>query len=133
MFVRLFRLKKILLYLLIQIFIYSIAFADTIKKIKIDGNNRVSEATVILFSKLNIGDELKPSNLNKALKELYDTDYFKDVSIRSDDEVVYISVKENPIIQSVVIKGICKSVDNFFNVSEPFLSEIKRLILESSK
>ena len=109
MFVRLFRLKKIVLYLLIQIFIYSISFADTIKKIKIDGNDRVSEATVILFSKLNLGDELKPSNLNKALKELYDTDYFKDVSIRSDDEVVYISVKENPIIQSVVIKGIDKN------------------------
>ncbi len=101
-------LKKIKSYLLIQIFICSLSFADTINKIQIDGNNRVSKETVILFSKLNIGDEIKPSNLNNALKELYETNYFKDVSIKSNDGVVYIKVDENPIIQSIIINGIDK-------------------------
>ena len=101
-------LKKIKSYLLIQIFICTLSFADTINKIQIDGNNRVSKETVILFSKLNIGDEIKPSNLNNALKELYETNYFKDVSIKSNDGVVYIKVDENPIIQSIIINGIDK-------------------------
>ena len=101
-------LKKIKSYLLIQIFICTLSFADTINKIQIDGNNRVSKETVILFSNLNIGDEIKPSNLNNALKELYETNYFKDVSIKSNDGVVYIKVDENPIIQSIIINGIDK-------------------------
>ena len=101
-------LKKIKSYLLIQIFICTVSFADTINKIQIDGNNRVSKETVILFSKLNIGDEIKPSNLNNALKELYETNYFKDVSIKSNDGIVYIKVDENPIIQSIIINGIDK-------------------------
>ena len=62
------------------------------------------------FSKLNIGDEIKPSNLNNALKELYETNYFKDVSIKSNDGVVYIKVDENPIIQSIIINGIDKEL-----------------------
>ena len=109
MFVKSLSIKKIKSYVLIQIFICTISFADTINKIQIDGNNRVSKETVILFSKLNIGDKIKSSNLNSALKELYDTNYFKDVSIRSKDGVVYIKVDENPIIQSVIINGVDKN------------------------
>ena len=34
-----------------------------------------------MFSNLKIGDEINKNNLNKALKELYYTDYFKNVKI----------------------------------------------------
>ena len=59
-----------------------------------------------MFSRLNIGDEIKSKNLNKALKDIYYTDYFKNVSINNENGVVLITVDENPIIQSVILNGL---------------------------
>ncbi len=102
-------LKNFLFLLLLQFFFNSISYAEIIKKIQIDGNNRISKSTVILFSKLKVGNEIKSYDLNNALKELYKTDYFKDVKINSNNGIVYINVDENPIIQSVLINGIDKN------------------------
>ncbi len=101
-------LKKLLLSLIIYFFLFSIAKSDKIQEIDIKGNFRVSNETIIMFSKLNIGDEYNSNLLNKALKELYYTNYFKDVSITSDNGKILISVIENPIIQSVKLIGIEK-------------------------
>tara|TARA_B100000886_G_scaffold296906_1_gene224368 strand:+ start:2672 stop:4918 length:2247 start_codon:yes stop_codon:yes gene_type:complete len=100
---------KILLFLLVSFFIPSLSTADEIKKIKINGNERVSDETVIMFSNLNIGESLTSENLNIALKELYYTDYFKDVNITISNGTVNINVIENPIIQSVKINGVNKN------------------------
>ena len=48
-----------------------------------------------MFSGLNLGDENNSKNLNKALKDLYYTDYFKNVFITGDDGVIIITVDEN--------------------------------------
>ena len=100
---------KILLFLFVSFFIPSLSTADEIKKIKINGNERVSDETVIMFSNLNIGESLTSENLNTALKELYYTDYFKDVNITINNGTVNINVIENPIIQSVKINGVNKN------------------------
>ena len=70
-----------------------------------------------MFSKLNIGDDIKNEDLNNALKNLYYTDYFKNVTINLDNGVVNISVIENPIIQFVKIKGVDKK-KIFENIKE---------------
>ena len=98
--------KKLLLLFFLQLFFNSVCHAEIIKKIQIDGNNRISKSTITLFSKLKVGKEIKSSDLNNALKELYKTDYFKNVKINLNSGIVYISVDENPIIQSVLINGI---------------------------
>ena len=59
-----------------------------------------------MFSSLNIGDEINDNVLNEALKKLYYTDYFKQVEISLENEIVRIKLVENPIIQSVIIEGI---------------------------
>ena len=61
------------------------------------------------FSNLKIGETLNQNKLNEALKELYYTDYFKNVKIKSNNNVVKIVVKENPIIQQILIKGMKKT------------------------
>ncbi len=101
-------LKKLLFSFIIYFFLFSIANSDEIQEINIKGNFRVSNETIIMFSKLNIGDEYNSNLLNNALKELYYTNYFKDVSITSDNGKILISVIENPIIQSVKLIGIEK-------------------------
>ena len=91
---------------LINFFLTHNSFSENIKKFDIQGNDRVSDNTIIIFSNLKLGEKITTDKLNKALKELYYTDYFKDVSIEHKDGIVDIKVIENPIIQSVEINGI---------------------------
>ena len=91
---------------LLNFFIYQSAFSEIIKNFEIKGNFRVSNETVIMFSNLKIGDNVTKNDLNEALKNLYYTDYFKDVSISLEDGYLKIVLIENPIIQSVEIKGV---------------------------
>ena len=44
--------------------------------------------------------------MNLAIKNLYETDYFEDIEIVINKDKLEIKVKENPIIQTISIKGI---------------------------
>ena len=94
----------IFFYLILQINLK----AEIIKDFIINGNDRVADETIIIFSNLNVGDEVTQQNLNDTLKELYQTNYFENISINFKDGIVNINVKENPIIQSVIINGVEK-------------------------
>ena len=91
---------------IIFFFLLSLVKAETLRKIEISGNKRISDQTIIMFSDLNIGDNANNDTLNEALKNLYYTDYFKEISIALDKGLLKIKVEENPIIQSVLINGI---------------------------
>ncbi len=80
--------------------------AEVIKKIDVYGNERLAKETIILFSDLNIEDDIYSEDLNNAFKRLYETDYFKDIKISFNNGYLKINVKENPLIQSVIISGI---------------------------
>ena len=79
------QLKKFLLIAVINLLIFNNSNADVIKKIFINGNERVSDETVIMFSKIKIGDEVSQKSLNDAVKELFSTNYFKDINFSIDD------------------------------------------------
>ena len=100
--------KKYFIYLIFFFFFNNLSKAEVIKEFQIIGNDRVSDQTVIMFSKLEIGDQVDNNSLNLALKEIFSTNYFKDVSIGINDGIIQISVLENPIIQSISIVGIDK-------------------------
>ena len=99
-------LRKILFLIFCQLILIQNSFSEIIKDFNIQGNDRVADETVIMFSTLKIGDNLNKDVLNEALKKLYYTDYFKIVKISQTNQVVNIDVVENPIIQSVLIDGI---------------------------
>ena len=100
------QLQKILLIAVINLLIFNNSNADVIKKIFINGNERVSDETVIMFSKIKIGDEVSQKSLNDAVKELFSTNYFKDINFSIDDGNLTINLIENPIIQKIQINGI---------------------------
>ena len=95
-------------FLFFIIFIFKITFvnAEIIKSISVNGNERITSKTIIIFSKINIGDDLIINDLNKIIKNLYETDFFKDVSVKLKDNILMIDVKENKSIQSVEINGV---------------------------
>ena len=101
-------MKLIIKLLLLIFFINSISFAEILKEFKIEGNKRISSKTIILFSKVKVNDDINESNLNEIIKELYSTNFFKDVKVSFSNQILKITVKENPVIQSLIFNGIKK-------------------------
>ena len=97
---------KIIIIILLQTFFFNKASSEIIKKFNIIGNERVSKETIIMFSNLEIGDDIDQLRLNNSLKDLYTTNYFNNVEIFNDKGIINIKVKENPIIQKVEINGV---------------------------
>ena len=98
---------RFLLIILCSFFIQiSATYSKNYNKIKIDGNSRISDETIIVFSELPDKKFLDENSLNLILKKLFNTGFFKDIRIKIETDVLKIAVIENPIIQSVLINGI---------------------------
>ncbi len=97
------------LYIIMFFFIiipFSYANSNELKSIIINGNERISDDTIILFSDVKVDDVIQNNELNKILKNLYDTNFFEDVSVKLIDNELIITVNEAPIIDSVEFIGI---------------------------
>ena len=105
----LYRFRLIIITLFIFILSINNLKAETINKIIIEGNNRVSPETVIMFSGVSINDDLSENNLNKVLKLLYGSNFFELVTVKIKNNILRIKVKEYPIIQNVIYEGIKSS------------------------
>ena len=100
-------LAKIIFFSLLLIILSTkLVYSETIKKIDVSGNDRLAKETVILFSELNVDDNIYSDDLNNAFKKLFETDYFKDIKISFNNGYLKIDVEENPLIQSIIINGI---------------------------
>jgi len=99
-------MKILLKSLLILIFITISANSEVIKEIKVDGNKRVSSGTIKVFTEININDNLNTNQLNDVVKKLYSTNFFSNVEINVDQNILYISVVENPVIQTLKFEGV---------------------------
>ena len=131
--------------------------AKPIDELIVKGNERISSETIKVFSGFNKGDDINQNDLNDIIKSLYETNFFKNVNIEIVNNKLIITVKENPIIQEVVIDGIkketlknkiydtlilknkssyvdylakndLKKIKNMLRVSGFYLSEVKTLI-----
>ena len=99
-------LKYFLFFLIILFYPISHLKSDTINNIQITGNERIPDETILMFSKFSVGDSLTEDSLNKILVDLYESNFFEDVSIIFKDNKLIIDVKENPLIQNINFKGI---------------------------
>ena len=72
----------------IFVFISTIANAEIIKNIEIKGNKRISNETIVVLSDIKIGTKFNNINLNKSLKQLFETNFFSDVKFSMEDETL---------------------------------------------
>ena len=79
-------------------------FAE-IKKVTVIGNVRVNTSTIesLVDKKIANVDSIYINNLTK---KIYDTDFFSDVKISFNQDVLSINVVENPIVNFFYINGI---------------------------
>ena len=81
-------------------------YAKNYEKIIINGNERISNETILVFSEISEDKSLDENSINDILKKLYNSGYFKDVNVKIENNNLTINVLENPIIQTVFINGI---------------------------
>ena len=77
---------------------YSNVNAEVLNNIIIKGNKRISEETIKVYGEIEIGKNLKESDLNKILKNLYSTDFLKIVSLDLNNQTLTINLKEYILI-----------------------------------
>ncbi len=97
--------KLISLALIIFFSICSVLFAETVEDIKVKGNERVSDKSIKMFSNINIGDNINNDDLNRILKNVYDSNFFKNVKVTFENNILLILVEENSLVENVIIKG----------------------------
>ena len=92
--------------IILSIFLTFSSYSKNYEKIIINGNERISNETILVFSEISEDKSLNENSINDILKKLYKSGYFKDVSVKIENNNLTINVLENPIIQTVFINGI---------------------------
>ena len=92
-------------FLIIFFFILTSSSFSEIKKVSIVGNLRVNSNTIesLVDKKIANIDSIYINNLSK---KIYDTDFFSDVKISYNQDILTITVSENPIVNFFYINGI---------------------------
>ena len=92
--------------------------SEEFSKILINGNERISNETILVFSEIPNEQFLDENSINVVLKKLYKSGFFKDVFIKIEDKNLIINVIENPIIQTVFIEGIKrkKTIEELYEI-----------------
>ena len=81
-------------YILIFILFFSTANAIEITNVKISGNNRLSNETIKVYGNISIPKNYSNEELNNITKDLYDTNFFKDIDVSVKDKTLFIEVEE---------------------------------------
>ena len=99
--------KKYLIITVAYVFLFSTTLnAEILKKIIIKGNERVSNETIKIFTSIQVGDEINTDKLNQIISNLYDTNFFENISVNFVSQKLIITVQESPIINEVIFNGI---------------------------
>ncbi len=88
----------------------------TISAIAVEGNERIEAETVRSYLSIGVGDPFEGRTVNTALKALFATGLFADVTIRREGNALIVRVVENPIINRVAFEGNRKIDDDALTV-----------------
>ena len=114
-------------FLIILFFLFSYSttiLAETVKKIEISGNKRVSAETVKIYGEIALNKDYSEKDLNEILTNLYSTNFFEDIKINISNGILKINLVEYPVINELIILG---------EASNKYREQIKKLIKSKKK
>ncbi len=94
------------LYILLIFFFSLEAKSEILKDIKIEGNQRIPDETIKMFGNIKIQDNVNLNEIDRILNNIYNSNFFEDVKVALENNILTIYVKEKPIIQNIEYKGI---------------------------
>ena len=96
-------MKKLIILFLLLFQTYS--NAEVLKELKVTGNTRISSETIFVYGDIVLNKNINNEDINKILKNLYSTNFFKDVEINFINGVLNIKVEEYPTINVIQLIG----------------------------
>ncbi len=97
-------LKAFILYFLFTTFLFS----QTINKLEVNGNKRISKETIIVIGDIKIDKIIDDNEINNSLKKLYESNFFSNIEMFISEKTLIINVQENPIISNIEFTNIKK-------------------------
>jgi outer membrane protein insertion porin family len=76
-----------------------------VSDIQVRGLQRISEGTVFNYLPVNVGERFSLSNVGPAIKALFKTGFFKDVSLEREGSTLIVNVVERPSIAKIIFEG----------------------------
>jgi outer membrane protein insertion porin family len=99
-------IKIFILAILLNYFSLSVSNSEVINQIKIEGNKRITDEIILMFSEIDIGKNILSSSVNEITKNLYETNFFNNVSVVFENNLVSITVDEAPLIDKITFSGL---------------------------
>jgi outer membrane protein insertion porin family len=93
---------------------------DAIASIRIVGNQRIEEGTILSYMLVQPGDAFGSDRVDRSLRTLYATGLFADVSLQREGSALVVHVRENPLVAAI-------SFDGNHNVKEEDLNKALQL------
>ncbi len=79
--------------------------AEIVNDVKVTGNERISEETIIVYGEIKKNNDYSQDDINDVIKKLYDTKFFSKISVTLSNGILNIKVAENPLINTIIIEG----------------------------
>lgn len=76
-----------------------------VENIQIKGLQRISVGTVYNYLPVNVGERFSLDNAGPAIKALFKTGFFKDISLERDGSTLIVNVVERPSIAKIIFEG----------------------------
>ena len=73
--------------------------------IQVKGLQRIALGTVYSYLPVNVGEKFSLDNVSPAIKALFKTGFFKDVSLEREGSTLIVNVVERPSIAKIVFEG----------------------------
>lgn len=102
------KIKNTIIGTLLLLFINGLISGETIEKIVVRGNKKVSRDTVLFYMKSSENGLFSPDRLRDDFKTLWNTGFFENISMEAETgekgKIVNIILEENLLIKSVTYK-----------------------------
>ena len=76
-----------------------------VSDIQVEGLQRVSAGNVFSALPVDVGDQVNNATAADAIRNLFQTGLFADISLAREDKVLIVSVEERPSIASIEVEG----------------------------
>ncbi len=98
--------KKIIAFHILFFIFYNVySYSEVVNKVDVQGNDRISSETIMIFGDIVIGNNYEESDVSLLIKKLYETRFFSNISAELANNKLTIVVEENPIVYSIIFKG----------------------------